>query len=298
EFREGAKDLEWVLPEELYHQFGSLLGSSAKKNWTTVLQADPGIARDTVEQFWEDVNLFKLGYMSNDALKLHRKYLMNVRKPREMTVSEFSQRIDYLHALIAEFPNVQARHTFNDDDIKEFIFEAMPDTWQVHFTRAGKEISELDKSEVIQYFRSQEALSDKQAEKNIIPSPEIINRIITIAVAVVKNIKRKATIIQIIPRSPHKAKAGVQIKILRVLFMSEVGIRGVNASLILKEATKKKKIQNNLTRRRRSARASPKAIRTKAMPIVKIHQMKKYFASIVQPIKKNPIYSTIRQSLS
>ncbi|MGH7974155.1 MAG: hypothetical protein ACREBR_01420 [bacterium] len=112
EFREGAEDLEWVLPEELYNQFGSLLGNSAKKNWTTVLQADPGIARDAVEQFWEEVNLFKLGYMSNDALKLHSKYLMNVRKTREMTVSEFSQRIDYLHALIAEFPNVQARHTF------------------------------------------------------------------------------------------------------------------------------------------------------------------------------------------
>ncbi|MGH7974095.1 MAG: hypothetical protein ACREBR_01115, partial [bacterium] len=98
QFREGAEELEWELPEELYHQFGSLLGSTAKKNWNTILQADQGLARNTIEQFWEDVNIFKNSYLSNDALKLHRNYLLKLKKPRDITVAEFSNRLDFLHS--------------------------------------------------------------------------------------------------------------------------------------------------------------------------------------------------------
>ncbi|MGH7954505.1 MAG: hypothetical protein ACREOZ_00940 [Gloeomargaritales cyanobacterium] len=165
-FREATTLLEWEIPEDLYHQFSCLLGSVAKENWEALLAEDADNARDTIEQFWNDITTFKQGYLSQDALENHRRYLLTVKKPKSLTVAQFSHRLKFMNTLTMEFPNAERRHQFTNDEFKNFFHEAMPNAWKIRFANSNSRVRNLAYPELTHYFQIQEEQSPDETKKS------------------------------------------------------------------------------------------------------------------------------------
>ncbi|MGH7974122.1 MAG: hypothetical protein ACREBR_01250 [bacterium] len=138
---------------------------SADENWQTLLSDDPDLPREDLETFWEDVADFKRKYLSSDALELHRNFILTIKKPRSMTVANFTHRLDFLISIVVEFPGAQDIDKFTQEQYKSLYVRAMPEAWQAHFIRAGRRCRDNSKTELVEYFANLEELSENRNPK-------------------------------------------------------------------------------------------------------------------------------------
>ena len=93
-------------------------------------------------------------YANRDQRRYMQRYL---RKPPDMKVRTFATRLIQLNTYLAFFPpdrQGQAVDPFPEDDIKEILYHAMPNTWKKKMVEQGYNYLDSSVQQMIQFFES------------------------------------------------------------------------------------------------------------------------------------------------
>ncbi|MGH7974364.1 MAG: hypothetical protein ACREBR_02465, partial [bacterium] len=135
-FISASQFANWT-PEKNFLKFEMHLQGTALTAWQTTLTTSP---LRTANQFKLCIKAFKKKFLKSDDLFLLKDYLRELKKPRDIGVSEFFQRFVEFHMLIREFPDARAADQFDDQERNRILFRAMPMEWQRNFILAGNRI--------------------------------------------------------------------------------------------------------------------------------------------------------------
>ena len=163
EFNTHADTLGWTTPNDKFTKFESLLQGIATSVWKVLIQ---DLDRNTEDGWDEAIDRFKKKKnLGGIALRNQRSYLRNLRKPRDMTVEDFSNRIQYINLLLAEFPDATEDDKLSEGEIKEILFKAMPESWRDAFIDSGRELNDETLEDLERYMTNQKAKSDVKQQR-------------------------------------------------------------------------------------------------------------------------------------
>ena len=148
----------------IFNAFPKTLSSILKTSW--MAQYD-GIAEGTIltsELFALTCKNFIADHVTADVQCDALEQLRSARKPRSMTVRNFRYRFDELNGILKWFPGTLP--VLTADERKQYIYSAMPPTWQEKFVSAGKNFRTHTIAQIVDYFQSLEVLSNRRQEDN------------------------------------------------------------------------------------------------------------------------------------
>ena len=103
-----------------------------------------------IESFKENV------IMDQWAIQNQKQHLREIRKTKEMTVTEFYNRLIHINCLIPYFPGGTEKDLLTDHDLCDIFLLAMPKKWQFEFKAHCFSIREKTLNQLYMYMISQE----------------------------------------------------------------------------------------------------------------------------------------------
>jgi hypothetical protein len=164
EFREVlAEELAFNDEEEKFKQFRKCLKNTAQEEWD--LTKDPFL--DVGNGFILAQQVWLRRYLSEVLFEVQKNYLAEqLRKPYNMDTHAFVQhRLQYLNAMLKEFPKPNGVEPLLEHQVKNIFFRAMPEKWQRGFILGGNHVNQLfPMAQLIRYMETGKRSIDKQRE--------------------------------------------------------------------------------------------------------------------------------------
>jgi len=91
------------------------------------------------------------GYSYNDQMD----YLRSIRKPKEVSPSEFLSLLRTNLRIATQLPQAPAVPQINDDELKRIYVKAMPQSWQDKFEDANMRVADEAIDDIKVYFDTQ-----------------------------------------------------------------------------------------------------------------------------------------------
>ena len=137
-----------------FAKFLTILRGDNRDIWRDIIDNAQVYSNKSFKQAIKD---FIGHFLSNGDIKIQREYfLTKCCKGRSQTVKEVDQCIRSICRYCDRFPNVNKKNYFDDDDIKHFIYNAMPTGLQQVFDQAGKSWFDdnVTRSEMVNFFHN------------------------------------------------------------------------------------------------------------------------------------------------
>jgi hypothetical protein len=158
-FHEVAEDLEFSSGEELFQNFRKCLAGTARTKFRT---ASEGKAQ-TPAGFKAALEEWKQKYMGPNARLIQIEYLQNLKKPKDMDVRCFYERIDVIVSYLSYIPS-QADEKLSDHDVKRLFRNAMPTEWIKALTRAQPNLAAISLVDLVQFMSNEEQFGSIDSE--------------------------------------------------------------------------------------------------------------------------------------
>ena len=141
--------------------FRQCLGDTAREDWDRITT---GVG-ETVANFRTARDDFIAEYIEGTDLADQRRYMELYRKPKALSVSKIFSRYRFLNTLMTWMPGAAAAVPFDDQRLKELLFQAMPDAWRDSFVVAGHDLvaAAYTLDHLKRYMTIQEKASAKKA---------------------------------------------------------------------------------------------------------------------------------------
>jgi len=134
-FNKLVDDLETDEGEAHFRLFQLTLGPDAQSDWATVLE-EIGDDRGQNE-FFRALDTFLLSKVDRDCAINTKEWLNQVRKPRNMTVKKFMQRVKQINNLFAVMPlpeedadEEERIDSFSEAELRNILKKASPRAWR------------------------------------------------------------------------------------------------------------------------------------------------------------------------
>jgi len=137
-----------------FDYFSQILSGQALTRWNTCATGQPRTLAGftTTQRAWLDL------YIPQNAVRNQKDYFKRLGvKPRNMSVVEFNSRLDEINVKSAWFSSDgdAADRIYNDDELKELLYDKMLDAWKVDMDRAGKNVDDMTRAELVTYMTTQ-----------------------------------------------------------------------------------------------------------------------------------------------
>lgn len=157
-FRDVAEDLEFTTGPELFSNFRKCLTGTARTKFRDAARGKPV----TPEGFEEALVAWKRKYMSANARSVLIEYLQNLKKPDDMEVRVFYERLDVLVTYVSAIPS-EADEEVTDHDVKRFFRDSMEEDWIQNFTRANTNLAATSMATLVQFMANEESFGSQEA---------------------------------------------------------------------------------------------------------------------------------------
>ena len=108
---------------------------------------------ENAENFAKVTNKLIEYFFPPNALVTQKRYMRRfMRKSRGMTIREFYVRTLEINNRCAKFPPFKANQKMQDDEIKEIIEFAAPQSWQRELLKQGVEVTTKSLEELVDFF--------------------------------------------------------------------------------------------------------------------------------------------------
>ena len=108
---------------------------------------------ENAENFAKVTNKLIEYFFPSNALVTQKRYMRRfMRKSRGMTIREFYVRTFEINNRCAKFPPFKANLKMQDDEIKEIIEFAAPQSWQRELLKQGVEVTSKSLEELVDFF--------------------------------------------------------------------------------------------------------------------------------------------------
>ena len=136
-----------------FAKFMTILRGDNRDIWREIIKS---VQVYSNKLFKQAINTFIAHFLSKGDIKIQREYfLTKCFKGRSQTVKDVDQRIRSICRYCDRFPGAKKDY-FDDDDLKHFIYQAMPTGLQQVFDQAGKSWFDdnLTRSEMVNFFHN------------------------------------------------------------------------------------------------------------------------------------------------
>ena len=155
EFNWHAVNLGWVIPQETFSKFKSLLQGGAVSVWKVLIHDD--VNQDMEAGFSKAIQHLTLKKnIGGMALANQQHYLQNVRKPKEMLVEDFCNPIQYINLFLREIFSATTADMLEETKLKNIIFYTMPKGWHGTFIDSGQDVMAKSLEDIERYMTNQE----------------------------------------------------------------------------------------------------------------------------------------------
>ena len=144
EFKEASQVLDYIEATELlFINFRRCLDGIAREDWSLLTDTMP---TNVIADFDNCIAAFTRNYMTADTKQNLINYIKPLKKPRNMSVHDFITRVRTLNVYVAVLPNsdvpgAAATPALSDAEIKDTIFQAMPEAWQRNVLRSNQHVT-------------------------------------------------------------------------------------------------------------------------------------------------------------
>ena len=141
-------------PSSKFAKFLTILRGENRDVWREIVEE---VTNFSDKSFKTALKEFIGNYLSRGDIKIQREYfLTKCFKGRSQSVKDVDQRIRTICRYCDRFPNANKKDYFDDDDIKHFIYQAMPTGLQQVFDQSGKTWFDenLSRSEMVNFFHN------------------------------------------------------------------------------------------------------------------------------------------------
>lgn len=139
EFNSARQSLRWTTGPKLFEMIVDILQAhSDRVVWNSKKTA---AGSETVNNFTTVTRQFIKHKFSNNtnAYQTHKRFLQQIKKTREHTVSDFISLLNYHNDVILPLlpgaPPTSSEARIDDTDLKFVIFDAMPSTWKTDYDK-------------------------------------------------------------------------------------------------------------------------------------------------------------------
>ena len=167
EFTDASSQLSFDTGPELFTNFRLCLTGSAKDEWDN-FTADLDDEAQTEESFDQCVDDFKRSFVTTGAKQTLLDYLQQVQKPFKMDVRSFANRVQTLNRYASKIPDDAELAVLTASQLKNVVFNAMPNAWREHFFFAGKHLSDpdMDMKGLVNYMETICGISNNNIDNN------------------------------------------------------------------------------------------------------------------------------------
>jgi hypothetical protein len=142
-----------------FKYFRQCLGSDVRSSWDTAKDGKP-----ITEAGWiTSIVAFLANYFKPSDLTAQKRYMESFKKNHNMSVKVLADRLLTLNMYMEYFPG-STGPTFNDQELKNLLFNAMPLTWQIDFAKAGHDINAV----TYQYQQLESYMSNHAVLANVL----------------------------------------------------------------------------------------------------------------------------------
>ena len=152
-----------LLPEVSGNFLGLLLRETpGYTTWQSVWTAIPNGTPLTVARFEQALKDFIAKYAGPDDRAHQIDYLRNLKKPHTIPCQQLQILFENLNSMADWLPGTNA--VLADSDLKRAYYNAMPQKWQQHYVKAGKNVERDELNSLRTYFA---ALEDNALKSQI-----------------------------------------------------------------------------------------------------------------------------------
>ena len=169
EFYAAKEALKWTQGPTLFANIIDIFEDPDDKNfWDTACAADNSTSKETFMKHIKDFIQYKLS--GNDrAYSQHKRFLLNIKKTKSLTVHQFVQLIHYHNTNILKWlpgaPQDEVDAKFSADEVKEIVINAMPFDWVDDFD-LKYDLQAATTPQIIKFMEKKNTISNRNKKKN------------------------------------------------------------------------------------------------------------------------------------
>ena len=173
EFFNAKKILQWTTGAKLFEVIEDNFEDPQDKTlWETLLATDTSRSVAQFGTFLQEYINYKFSEDSK-AYRTHRRFLHSIKKTRTLTVHQFVSLVQYHNGTILPLlpgaPALAADASYSSDDIKDIIFNSMPEEWRDSFD-LHLEIDDSTLPTLVKYMEKQKSISTRKNKNKDKPS--------------------------------------------------------------------------------------------------------------------------------
>jgi len=159
-FNDRSRKVGYTTGPLRHNGFEQLSTGNSLNDWTTLKQnIRPG--EDTLIDFNNILEQFKVIQINDPScVEAQKAYMRTVKKLRELTISQFVDRLNYMNPLIQELPGSDGTSKFSDNQLKDILYQAVIRRWKSNFVNSGATIHRTNPDQLKLYLVLQEKLTD------------------------------------------------------------------------------------------------------------------------------------------
>ena len=164
EFYHAKKILNWTTGTKLFETIEDIFEDPQDQTqWATMLTTEPS---RSVAQFNVFIKQYIADKFSNDtkAYRTHKRFLNAIKKTKHLSVHQFVSLVQYHNGNILPWlpgaPATAAEASYSSDDVKDIIFNSMPEEWRDGFDLV-MDIDDATLPVLVKYMEKRNAQSKK-----------------------------------------------------------------------------------------------------------------------------------------
>ena len=163
-FDAACRQLQLIEGHELCDNFEKVLADNAEQKWHNLTVAINGAQR-TPNCFGQEWDRLLLSYTNAHSRDHMYSYLRStgVRKPHDVEVGDHFERLE---AMCRRAGNLQGTNPeLTDDQVKEILFDSLPEKWRISFNRSGRDYDATTVPEILQFMQNEKLYADANEEE-------------------------------------------------------------------------------------------------------------------------------------
>ena len=160
EFKDASSKIGYNTGPKRHSGFEQLLNGTSLDEWNTLKRTiQPGSV--SIAAFQARIEQLKMNHIPDPScIEVQKTYMRAIRKPRELTIAQFVDRVKYMNILLSEMPGASASSPFSEGEIKDILYQSVIKRWRSNFINSGRNIHEATLDELKVYLTQQEQQTD------------------------------------------------------------------------------------------------------------------------------------------
>ncbi len=147
-----------------FEVFPRTLEQEMEDAWEPAVAALGPNPAQTEENFDQALKTFIAAHATGRDRHALVQQLSHPTKPKDMAVQAYHHRLLELNNAVELLPGTKPKLT--DEQLKQALYDGMPQTWQKQFISGGNQYETMDMAELVAYFRELESIDRTDQQRN------------------------------------------------------------------------------------------------------------------------------------